>query len=31
MARLGAIQPEKAIESKLKRQGANPYTSNIQT
>jgi hypothetical protein len=28
--RLGAIQPEKAIEFKLKHQGANLYPSNTQ-
>jgi hypothetical protein len=29
--RLGAIQPEKAIEFKLKHQGANLYPSNTQS
>lgn len=30
MAQLGAIQPEKAIEFKLKHQGANLDASNTQ-
>jgi hypothetical protein len=30
MAQLAAIQPEKAIEIKLKHQGAIPDTSNAQ-